>query len=193
RERERGHRHLFRDDHLGPLAGIRRVGPQVHPEGGAGAALHLLDGRTKLRWAHRRRRDEAEPARLGGRRGQPGPGHVAHRGLDDRAGDAEQLGQPGPDHGISRSRRPAGSSCPRIRASSWPVGSRVTGTSPGMASGKPVAAVTSPAVTPGWTERSRMVWSAVWKSSTARLVTTTRSSWKRAARGPRAPARSYPT
>ena len=32
-------------------------------------------------------------------------------------------------------------------------GSRVTGTSPGMASGNPVAAVTSPTGTPGWTER----------------------------------------
>ena len=45
-------------------------------------------------------------------------------------------------------------------------------------------------LTPGWTERSRMAPSGVRKSSTARLLTTTRSSWNRAPAGPAAAARS---
>ena len=64
----------------------------------------------------------------------------------------------------------------RISSSSSAVGGRVAGTSSGMMSGKPVAVTTSPTSTPGWTERSRITRSGVPKSSTARFVTTARSS-----------------
>ena len=81
----------------------------------------------------------------------------------------------------SRSRAPPGSSRVRIRPVSAAVGVRVTGTGSGTASGNPVAASTSATSTPGCTERSRITRSALppelsAKSSTARLVTTTRSS-----------------
>ncbi len=60
----------------------------------------------------------------------------------------------------------------RISASSSGVGARVSGTSAGTVSSKPVAATISSTVTPGCTECSRMEWSGVSKSSTPRLVTT---------------------
>ena len=65
------------------------------------------------------------------------------------------------------------------------VGARVSGTSSGTTSSKPVAATISSTVTPGCTEWSRIVWSGVSKSRTPRLVTTWRMWWKRAGRAER--------
>ena len=78
----------------------------------------------------------------------------------------------------------------RMRRSSSAVGSLVVGTSPSIASSKPVLAMTSVTLTPGCTDTSRIAWSGERKSSTARLVTTRRSSWNRLAAGPAAAALS---
>jgi Thiolase, N-terminal domain len=161
--RERGDRHPLRDDQLDPLPGICSFGAQVHPERSVGPLPHLFYCITQLCGAHGRRGDDAECAGLRSRRGEPRAGYVPHPGRHDGVADAGQRGQRRADQpgsrgaaGTSASRRPAGSRRSRIRASSSGVGSRVTGTSPGMASGKPVAAATSLTGTPGWTERSRM-------------------------------------
>ena len=75
-----------------------------------------------------------------------------------------------------------------MSASSSSVGSRLSGTSSGTASSKPVATTTSSTLTPGCTERRRIERSGVSKSNTPRFETTTLISWK-APRG----TRSYPT
>ena len=79
-------------------------------------------------------------------------------------------------HGTSLSRSPRGSMTSRMRRSSSGVGSLVCGTSPSIARSKPVLAMTSATLTPGCTETSRMAWPGERKSSTARFVTTRRSS-----------------
>ena len=73
--------------------------------------------------------------------------------------------------------------------SSSTVGSRVSGTSDGMVSSKPVASTISSTVTPGCTERIRMVRSAVSKSNIPRSEITKRISWNLVADGPASEAR----
>ena len=121
-----------------PFGRIGRVGAQVHPERRVGPPGGLGDGAFQLGQAHRGRRDQAQAPGVGRRRGQPRPGHVAHRGLHDRGSGCPAvrsagsgLRSPPVAHGSSRSRAPPGSSRVRIRSSSAAVGHRVTGTSSG--------------------------------------------------------------
>ena len=100
--RERGHRHLLRDDQPDLLGRIGRVGAQVHAERRPGPLPDLIYCTTQFRGAHCCRGENAEPACGRNRRRQPRPGHVPHPGGHDGAGDAEQLGQPGPDQPVPR-------------------------------------------------------------------------------------------
>ena len=104
--------------------------------------------------------EDAEPAGLGGGRGEPGTRHPAHAGLHDRVLDPDQVAEAGVQAGVHQPgtswlRMPVGSRH-AMTASSSAVGARVSATSPSITSSKPVAATTSSTVTPGCTLTRRM-------------------------------------
>src|SRR5688572_3579530 len=143
-----------------------------------GLRLHRRDRLFHLRDGHGDRAEDAEAAGGAGRRGETRARDPAHAGLDDRIAATEQIAYAGMesahDAATSFAPRPVGSMTVRSRCSSSSVGSRVTGTGSANTSGKPVFSRTSASETPGWMEASRIAWSGVAKSRTARSVTTRR-------------------
>ena len=73
----------------------------VHAERLVGEVAHLDDLVADLVEPARRRLDDAEPAGVGDRRRELGPGDEAHRRLHDRVLDSEQLRDSGA-HGVAR-------------------------------------------------------------------------------------------
>ena len=93
RQRERRHLDALADQQVDPVDGVAGVGADVDAERLVRRGLHLGDRGLQFVERHRRRREDAEAACVGGRRHQPGTGHPAHAGLDDRMLDTDQLGQ----------------------------------------------------------------------------------------------------
>ena len=179
---------------------VGHVGAQVDAEGPVGAGPHLGDGGGQLVEAHGGRGQDAEPARLGGGRHQPGAGHPAHAGLHERVAHADQFAQAGVERRVGPSGRGlAGrASGPHLAVTKAPGSSTLADElellgrgqaasrprRPGSPSSKPVAATMSSTVTPGWCERRRMVRSGVSKSNTPRFDTTRRIVVEAGGRGP---------
>ena len=88
-----GGAHAVPDDRVGDDVGARRVHQEVHAEGPVGERLHLLDLVRHVLGPDRRRREEAERARVRHRRDELGRRHPSHSRLDDRHADAEQIAE----------------------------------------------------------------------------------------------------
>ena len=194
RQGERRHPHLFPDQQLDPVADVGLVGAQVDAERlRRCASLTSAMTAAELGERHGGGGQDAEPAGLGRGRHQPRPGHPAHAGLHDRVVDADQVAQPGVQRRVVRHALDLAGCGPRrgrARCAARPAPRRSAAGSRAPRRGRParspVAATTSSTVTPGWTDRSRMRWSGVSKSSTPRLVTTRRISWWAATNPPTA-------
>ena len=147
-------------------AGSRRTAGRCAPCTSRIAARELVVG-------HRRRREDPERARVRGRADEPRARDPAHAGLHDRHVDAEQVADRRAE--ASRIRDFLLAQAVRVDDLADPAqlvvgrAAAYSGTSPSIASSKPVAATTSSTVTPGCTERSRIRWSGVSKSQHAEV------------------------
>jgi hypothetical protein len=129
---ERRHRDLLGDDMIDALVDVESVGAQVHAKGVARRLLDIAYRLHHLVIGHRRRCDDAQPARVAGGCGELGGGDPTHPGLDDRVLATALFGCPGAQAGVaaggrvghlnSALRRPLGSMTSRIRCSSSAVG-----------------------------------------------------------------------
>ena len=150
---------------------------RLTPNGLSVRSLTSLIARAQLVERHRRRREDAERRRPSAVAAvSRGAGDPAHARLHDRvlarrtgrtAACAARRARQRRDFGLASAfgidhRRRSGAARRRSAGATL-------GTSSGMTSSKPVAATTSSTVTPGCTERRRMRWSGVSKSSTPRL------------------------
>ncbi|SLD54339.1 Uncharacterised protein [Mycobacteroides abscessus subsp. massiliense] len=159
-QRERGDLDLLADEQIDALGGVTGIGPDVHPKGLVGQRLGLGDGRDELVQRHRRRGQDAQPARVGGGGHQAWSGDPAHTRLHDGMLDTDQLGQCCLEHlrhcFTSLSRNDFGSITSRMSRSSSAVGSRVSPASANPCTSKLVLDATSSAVTPGCRVRARI-------------------------------------
>ena len=145
--------HALVDEQLHAVVDIGRVGTEVHAEWARRARLDVGDRVLQLAEVHGGAGEDPERTRLRGGRHQARARHPAHAGLHDRHVDPEEIAQARVQAWVHQSgsswrRSPVGSTC-SITASSSSVGTRLSGTSPSIASSKPVASTTSSTVTPG--------------------------------------------
>ena len=159
---EAGHPGAGLDHELDALVHVGHVGAQVDAEG---AVVRLrtsaMAAASSSRVMVAEARMPSPPASRGGG-DQAGPGHPAHAGLHQRVAHADPLAQRGVQRRVqrrsagagagvgagaqlrtSRSRSEPGSSTTRMSSSSSGVGRRVSATSSGTVSAKPVAATMS--------------------------------------------------
>jgi hypothetical protein len=91
---KRRNRHAALLHQAQPLVQIGLDRKQVDAERGVCGGRNAGDGVVELVEGHRRRGEDAEPARIGRRCGERGTAHPTHAGLHHRQAYADQLAEP---------------------------------------------------------------------------------------------------